>query len=214
MLKTRNELGRYAPSARKAEAAAAGLKTYDPGQPCKNGHYAHRFISNNGCAECLKIQSRKYHKKNRDRRLECMRELAKQNPEDNARRSLVWYYKNPDKAKAMRAAQYRADPERWKKAVQQWASENPDRVTVYRRNRKARLKAGGGCLTIEDWQEIKTRYSHRCACCKKHDNESPLTMDHIWPLSKGGRHHKSNIQPLCRSCNARKGSKMEVLPHG
>lgn len=35
---------------------------------------------------------------------------------------------------------------------------------------------------------------------------SPVTMDHVNPLSKGGRHHISNLQPICHSCNAKKGT--------
>lgn len=34
-------------------AAASGLKTYDPGQPCKYGHFTPRYVSTGGCLGCL-----------------------------------------------------------------------------------------------------------------------------------------------------------------
>ncbi len=34
-----------------------------------------------------------------------------------------------------------------------------------------------------------------------------LSVDHIWPESKGGRLELGNVQTLCRSCNSRKGAR-------
>ena len=44
-----------------------------------------------------------------------------------------------------------------------------------------------------------------CLCCGKID--VALTMDHVIPLSKGGEHNISNIQPLCGICNSKKNTK-------
>jgi 5-methylcytosine-specific restriction endonuclease McrA len=34
--------------------------------------------------------------------------------------------------------------------------------------------------------------------------EGKPQQDHIIPLAKGGVHHPTNLQPLCRKCNERK----------
>jgi len=41
----------------------------------------------------------------------------------------------------------------------------------------------------------------RCLCC---GSGILITQDHIVPLARGGLHHPTNLQPLCRPCNERK----------
>ena len=39
----------------QAEAVERGDKTYTTGMPCRNGHYAYRYVSSGACTECDKI---------------------------------------------------------------------------------------------------------------------------------------------------------------
>lgn len=45
--------------------------------------------------------------------------------------------------------------------------------------------------------------THQCVGCR---SMRDLTVDHIVPLSRGGTDALANLQFLCRSCNARKGT--------
>lgn len=38
----------------RKEAAAAGLKKYNTGRPCKHGHMAERYVDSGACSACLK----------------------------------------------------------------------------------------------------------------------------------------------------------------
>ena len=91
-------------------------------------------------------------------------------------------------------------------------------LTIYRggnekkweiRQRRDRIRLlNGGCHSLMDWENLKVRYNYRCPCCKKFEPEIRLTEDHIIPFSKGGSDNIENIQPLCRSCNSKKFTKI------
>ena len=54
-------------------------------------------------------------------------------------------------------------------------------------------------------KKVLLKYNHTCVYCGDNKN---LTIDHIVPVSKGGRDVFSNLQVLCKSCNSRKGNKI------
>ncbi len=85
----------------------------------------------------------------------------------------------------------------------------PNRAITHRENnrrREARERAAANIEThtYQQWMDLLERFAHRCAICGVSEK---LTRDHIIPLSKGGSDAIGNIQPLCHSCNARKGNR-------
>lgn len=73
-----------------------------------------------------------------------------------------------------------------------------DRVARYRRNRFS---------TETEWRKIRLQVLDRdgaqCGYCQ--DRNGPLEVDHVIPVSKGGKEDLSNLVVACRSCNASKG---------
>ncbi|WP_368736507.1 HNH endonuclease [Paenarthrobacter aurescens] len=53
------------------------------------------------------------------------------------------------------------------------------------------------------------RNSHRCTY--RGDRPSRLVMDHIIPLTKGGRHAPGSITPACANCNGAKGAMLLIV---
>ena len=74
-----------------------------------------------------------------------------------------------------------------------------------------RRKGADGTHTFDEWETLKAQYNWICPMCGLREPEIKLTEDHIIPLSKGGSDNIENIQPLCRSCNSKKGTKMMHL---
>ena len=43
-----------------------------------------------------------------------------------------------------------------------------------------------------------------CYYCHRKVGRNSLTMDHVLPLSRGGKSRKGNIVPACKQCNSKK----------
>jgi 5-methylcytosine-specific restriction endonuclease McrA len=54
-------------------------------------------------------------------------------------------------------------------------------------------------------REVFARDAHTCQYCGASSRD--LTIDHVMPKHRGGRHEWENLVTACRACNHRKGSK-------
>ena len=79
---------------------------------------------------------------------------------------------------------------------------------IKRLERIAREHNAAGCFSVEDWLMLKKICNYSCMMCGKKESEIKLTIDHIIPLIWGGNNYITDVQPLCRSCNSKKGSKL------
>lgn len=60
-------------------------------------------------------------------------------------------------------------------------------------------------------REVFERDGHICQYCGKRGGD--LTIDHIIPRSRGGKHTWENVVTACRSCNHRKGGRSAQEAH-
>ncbi len=67
-------------------------------------------------------------------------------------------------------------------------------------------------------RNVLRRDFYTCQYCGSHDD---LTLDHVHPRSRGGRHTWENVVAACRECNQRKGNRtleeaglhLHAVPH-
>jgi 5-methylcytosine-specific restriction endonuclease McrA len=78
-----------------------------------------------------------------------------------------------------------------------------------KRNKLKRIQNNNGSFhTFGEWENMKAQYNWTCPCCNRKEPSIALTEDHIIPISKGGTDNIENIQPLCKSCNCKKHTKI------
>lgn len=148
--------------------------------------------------------------------------------------SALWRKNNPEKVRAGMERYYKEHPGQHYQDTKRWRAEHPEakreqgaryyakhkeqvteRTTAYRAQRakqyyryganyRARKRGAGGQFSHSEWEGVRD-YWGRCLCCGRVN--VPLEADHIVPVSQGGSNSIDNIQPLCRSCNAKKNAK-------
>lgn len=97
----------------------------------------------------------------------------------------------------------RDEAERARRVESPWEAKN----SINHANATARkFRSDAEVLTLVDWHRVLTHYGDKCIKCGCPDY---VTIDHVVPLSVGGRNHYTNLQPLCTGCNSQKSDLVE-----
>jgi 5-methylcytosine-specific restriction endonuclease McrA len=138
-------------------------------------------------AEIIKEKSRRWYKNNIERGRVTRRSYGEKNKEHLAQYHLEWRTINKESVAAQQA---------------RWVRNNPLKANERKRRRDARKRDQLGSMPKNGYQVILDLFGSCCLACGTSEN---IAIDHIIPLAKGGLHDISNLQPLCQSCNSKKG---------
>jgi 5-methylcytosine-specific restriction endonuclease McrA len=125
------------------------------------------------------------------------------------------YLKNHDQEIKIRRRYYSTHKSEWiertKEYIQNHLEAHKEYQRIYNNKRWQLMKANVRDLTEDEWMEIIDRQGNQCAGCGISFTITKPTLDHVFPLVKGGGATKSNVQALCRKCNSSKGAKTDWI---
>ena len=175
------------------------------------------------CTKCGKMKNVGDFYKYQNRCKKCTIEYTKEktNKElkkeyDQARRILkadelkeqkrIYFQKNKERLTLNNKSYVQQHLENMREYCRKWKRNNKEKVNENTRNRRARIRGNGGKLSVSDWMSVLDKYGKACLKCGSTER---IEVDHVIPIALGGRNEKENVQPLCRTCNARKNDKIE-----
>ncbi len=172
------------------------------------GPTRHRKHSTPAQLENLREQDRESRERNRESRRISSRKWGAANKGRVKERNRLYYLKTRDKrlrdAKARSAN--RTDEEK---------KENADKMRIWRKTETGRLscrvskmkrRSAEGSFTPEDIKDLYATQGGSCYYCSV-DIEAGYHIEHMTPLSRGGRNDVSNICLACAPCNLSKHTK-------
>lgn len=141
------------------------------------------------CKRCHKEKTKKYKKSKRRIKIDNEKRYAK-HKNKILEKNREYYYKNKNKIHSKQ---------------KEWRKVNKE--SIYLRNRARKLKIKEFDKVSQDFiNKIKTEILN-CVYCNIKLDDINRHIDHIVPLSKGGKHSPNNITLCCKTCNLSKGSK-------
>lgn len=145
--------------------------------------------------EAINARNRAWGEANRERKRETDARWHRENKERHAAKNREWVARNPDRSRAIS-----------REANRRLVERQPTYFADKCQERRARLR--DAFVEPVDRSRLFEIHHGLCGICGDPiDPESSWHVDHVIPLSRGGKHSYANTQPSHPSCNLAKGVK-------
>jgi 5-methylcytosine-specific restriction endonuclease McrA len=156
------------------------------------------------CSRCKKLKPLEEFHKNKSREdghqcycKECMNEFSK----GSKRRHI-------EKVKAYNKQYNIGYRTRHNELQKEWVKKHHEQNKLTRRISEQKRRAKQDVLIpIEQINDLINKAKNICFWCGNTIKQNDMQLDHVYPLSKGGKHDISNLVVSCRKCNNRKSNK-------
>jgi len=161
------------------------------------------------CKACAIIRVKKWIENNREKHNKKCAAWSKKYPENGRARSAKYRQKNITSILQKDKERRAKDPAKYVLASRNYAKKYPDKVNAKNAERRAKIKGQFGIVSKNIIQKLKELQKGKCPCCNKLLGDN-YHLDHIVPLSLGGKHEDSNLQLLIANCNQQKYNKHPI----
>jgi 5-methylcytosine-specific restriction endonuclease McrA len=153
-------------------------------------------------------QSRAWHKNNPDKASAKAAAFRARNAEVNRRKARERYWADPQKAQAISRKHRNAHKERIRARERELRNNDAfrfkDRIKAAKRRA---LKRRNGVFVLSQRDLRRLMEASNCYLCGTALDGANKQVDHIIPLSRGGRHSVGNLAAACDRCNLSKQSR-------
>lgn len=146
--------------------------------------------------------NREYRKNNLDKRKAYAAKYHAEHREEEKARGKRYREANRQKVKEVLREYRDLNAEKIKEYKRKYRENNPEVIRQHHLNRRVKKAKNESFFVLK--KEIRKLMSSPCVNCGSTDNP---TIDHIIPVSRGGRNSIGNYQTLCKSCNCSKHNK-------
>jgi hypothetical protein len=179
----------------------------------------------NQCKVCRKEE----YQRNKEHKLEYIKEYYKENKKEINEKHKEYYDKNREKV-SDRGKIYRENNKEiisqkkkeyydngYKEVMKERAKQRRANGEFFEIDRNHRHKRRAACketdVTNEFLKELKESTKGICPICgvimtEENGEPNQYNLDHVFPLSKGGKHICENVRYICRTCNLKKRDKL------
>lgn len=157
------------------------------------------------CRDCRRAYKREWMRAKRHANPEWAREVDRkwreENPEAARAKDRRFKTKNRDLIRKRNRERRRANPDRARASYAKWRAKNRDQELLRLANRRALQRNASD----ETKAFIRELLSMPCSYCGTTEG---ITIDHVIPLSRGGKHETNNLAPACLPCNCSKNDRL------
>lgn len=166
----------------------------------RDGHH-------NICKSCDGARRRRQYYENHERELAAATKTRERRKDEVTIYLQKYRAEHKEKANAYSKRYRQENKEKILDLNRRYLANNREKIRKQGQLSYAKRKANGGTFTNDEWFALCNQFGNVCVCCGEQER---LTVDHIIPITKGGTSDIGNLQPLCKSCNSRKGDRIII----